>query len=69
MRFRVVIEEDEDGWLVAYCPSLPGCVSQGKTHEEVMENIHDAISGWLSALEDTNIPLSGDEILVDVSVS
>ena len=47
MRFKVLISEGEDGWFVVECPSLPGCVSQGRTIEEAVENIKDAIQGCL----------------------
>ncbi len=50
MRFKVVISEGEDGWFVVECPSVPGCVSQGKTVEEALENIKDAIKGCLEVL-------------------
>ena len=49
MLFNVVIEIDEDGWFVVECPSLPGCVSQGKTEQEALENIKEAITAWLWA--------------------
>ncbi len=49
MFFHVVLEDDEDGWIVAECPSLPGCVSQGKTQQEALENIKEAITAWLWA--------------------
>lgn len=52
MRFKVVISNGEDGWLVVECPSLPGCVSQGRTVEEALENIKDAIQGCLDVLCD-----------------
>jgi predicted RNase H-like HicB family nuclease len=45
MRYRVVIEQDEDGVYVVECPSLPGCISQGKTRDEAVANIKDAIEG------------------------
>lgn len=50
MRFKVLISDGEDGWLVVECPSLPGCVSQGRTVEEAQENIKDAIQGCLDVL-------------------
>jgi predicted RNase H-like HicB family nuclease len=50
MRFKVLISEGEDGWFVVECPSLPGCVSQGRTVEEALENIKDAIQGCLDVL-------------------
>ena len=43
MKFRVIIQQDEDGIFVAECPSLPGCISQGRTREEALKNIRDAI--------------------------
>ncbi|MEO5361988.1 MAG: type II toxin-antitoxin system HicB family antitoxin [Nitrospirota bacterium] len=49
MLFYVKIEHAEDGWIVAEVPALPGCVSQGKTEEEVIENIKEAITAWLWA--------------------
>jgi predicted RNase H-like HicB family nuclease len=49
----VVLEKDEDvGGFVVYCPTLKGCVSQGETEEEALENIKDAIRTCLQALED-----------------
>ena len=50
MKYRVVIDQDEDGIFVAECPSLPGCVSQGKTRAEALVNIKDAIEGYLASL-------------------
>lgn len=49
MRYRVFLEQDEDGVFVAICPSLPGCVSQGRTRSEATENIREAIEGYLKS--------------------
>jgi predicted RNase H-like HicB family nuclease len=49
MVFHVTLEKAEDGWIVAECPALPGCVSQGKDDQEALENIKEAIQGWLWA--------------------
>ncbi len=49
MMFHVVLTEDEGGWIVAECPALPGCVSQGKTEQEALTNIKEAIAAWLWA--------------------
>ncbi len=57
MRFRIVIEEDEDGAFVAECPSLPGCISQGKTRLEALKNIKDAMKGYLVSLKKHNEPI------------
>ena len=47
MIFKVVLEPGEDGWIVVECPSLPGCVSQGRTEAEAIDNIREAIQLWL----------------------
>jgi predicted RNase H-like HicB family nuclease len=49
MLFHVTIEDGEDGWIVAECPALPGCISQGRDEQEALENIKDAIQAWLWA--------------------
>jgi predicted RNase H-like HicB family nuclease len=49
MIFNVVLEKAEDGWIVAECPALPGCVSQGRDEEEAITNIREAITAWLWA--------------------
>ena len=57
MRYRILIEQDEDGIFVAECPALPGCISQGKTRSEALQNIHDAIKGYLASLKKHNEPI------------
>jgi antitoxin HicB len=68
MKFRTVLTQDEDGTFVATCPSLPGCVSQGKTREEALKNIKDAIKGYLISLKKHNepIPPAIEEEMVEV---
>ncbi len=51
MKFRVTIEQDEDGTFVVQCPSLPGCISQGADRKEALTNIRDAIQGYLVSLK------------------
>ncbi len=70
LRFRVLIEQDEDGVFVAECPTLPGCVSQGRTREEALENIRDAIQGYFASLEKHGeaVPPSIREDIVEVKV-
>ena len=70
MKYRVLIEEDEDGIFIVECPSLPGCVSQGKTRKEALENIQDAIKGYLESLKKHGeaIPPSIQEELVEVGI-
>ncbi len=70
MKYRIVIEQDEDGVFVAECPSLPGCVSQGKTRKEVLENIQDAIRGYIESLRKHGEPIPPpiDEEIVEVAI-
>jgi predicted RNase H-like HicB family nuclease len=57
MKFRVIIEQDEDGVFVACCPALPGCISQGATREEAQANIKEAITGYLESLKKHGEPI------------
>jgi predicted RNase H-like HicB family nuclease len=54
---QAVIYRGEDGYWVAECPSLPGCLSQGKTKEEAIGNIREAIDGYVAALEEDGLPV------------
>ena len=54
---QVVVYAGEDGYWVVECPSLPGCVSQGKTREEAIRNVKEAIQGYIAALEEDNLPV------------
>lgn len=56
LKLLVVFEQDEDGWEVASCPTLPGCHSQGRTREEALRNIHEAIRGYLASMREHDIP-------------
>ena len=47
MESKVVLEQGEDGWIVAHCPSLKGCWSQGRTREDALQNIREAIELYL----------------------
>jgi len=49
MLFHVTLEKAEDGWILAECPALPGCVSQGRDEKEALENIREAITAWMWA--------------------
>jgi predicted RNase H-like HicB family nuclease len=51
MKLHAIIEKDEAGYYVAEVPALPGCLSQGKTYEEAIANIKEAIEGWLEVME------------------
>jgi predicted RNase H-like HicB family nuclease len=54
---QVIIYRGEDGYWIAECPSLPGCLSQGETKEAAIANIKEAIQGYIAALEQDNLPV------------
>jgi len=56
LNFKIVLEKDEDGWVVATCPSLPGCTSQGKTEQQALKNMKEAIELHIKALAEDGIP-------------
>jgi len=68
MKYRVLIEQDEDGMFVAEVPTLPGCISQGKTRAEAVRNIHEAIGAYLESLKAHGepVPPSIDEEVIEV---
>lgn len=68
MKYRVLLEQDEDGVFVAEVPSLPGCISQGETREQAVENIKEAIALYLESLaaHDEPVPPPITEELVEV---
>lgn len=68
MRYRVLIEQDEDGAYVAEVPALPGCISQGQTRNEALENIKEAIAGYVESLQAHGdpVPPSITEEVVEV---
>ena len=70
MKYRVILDTDENGMYVAECPTLPGCVSQGKTRNEAIANVQDAIKGYIESLKehDEPIPPGIDEEVVEIAV-
>ena len=56
MKFNVTIERDEDGMWIAECPPIPGCVSQGKTKEQALDNIKEAIQLCLEVRAEKGLP-------------
>lgn len=58
MLFTVTVDRDEDGIWVVECPSIPGCVSQGETKEEALENVKDAIKLCLEVRGEKGLPLA-----------
>ncbi|MCC6397044.1 MAG: type II toxin-antitoxin system HicB family antitoxin [Bacteroidetes bacterium] len=66
MKLLVTLEKDETGMIVAECPSIPGCVSQGRTETEALVNIREAIAGCLEARKANNMPLTVDVREIEV---
>ena len=58
MKFVITIEQDEDGMFIAECPSIPGCISQGRTEQEALGNIEDAIKQCLEVRAERGMPLT-----------
>jgi predicted RNase H-like HicB family nuclease len=57
MKYRVIIEQDEDGTFIAEVPALPGCISQGKTRHEALANIQEAMQAYIESLKKHNEPV------------
>lgn len=68
MKFTVSIYEDEDGIFIADCPSIPGCVSQGRTEAEAERNIAEAIRECLAVRAELGMPLTVATREVEVAV-
>jgi len=58
MKLPVILERDETGMIVAECPAIPGCVSQGHTEDEAIANIREAIIGCLEVRAEQGMPLT-----------
>jgi len=65
---EVILYRGEDGYWVAECPSLPGCVSQGKTKREAIKNIKEAINCYIHALQEDKLPVPKEKFEVSVVV-
>ncbi len=68
MKFLISITQDEDGMFIAECPSIPGCVSQGKTANEAERNIQEAIQECLAVRAEMGLPLTVDVREVEIPV-
>ncbi len=70
MKFRVLIEPDEDGVFIANVPSLPGCISEGGTRAEALSHATEAIQAYLESLEKHGEPIPPciEEVIVEVAV-
>lgn len=68
MKFIITMFQDEDGVFIAECPSIPGCVSQGKTEQEAEDNIREAIKECLEVRAEKGMPLTVATHQVEVQV-
>lgn len=68
MIFQVTIDRDEDGIWITECPAIPGCVSQGKTKEEALDNIKDAIAQCLEVRAERGMPLTVETRQIEVAI-
>ena len=66
LKFNVTLDRDEDGVWVIECPAIPGCVSQGQTRDEALENIEDAIRLCLEVRAERGLPLTMETRQVEV---
>jgi len=66
LKYRVIIEKDEDGVLVAKVPDLPGCATEAKTKAELMKNVKEAIQAYLEALKEHGDPVPIETVQVSV---
>ncbi len=69
MKLTVILERDETGMIVAECPAIPGCVSQGQTEQEAIDNIREAILGCLEVRAEQGLPLTVRTVEVEVAVA
>jgi predicted RNase H-like HicB family nuclease len=69
MKLPVVLRPGEDGWIVAECPLIPGCISQGKNHDEALANIREAIELCLETKEQEGWELPRNYEVVDINVA
>lgn len=67
MKFQVTVDRDEDGVWVVQCPSIPGCVSQGSSKKEALQNIRDAIKLCLEVRSERGMPLTVESYQVEVT--
>jgi predicted RNase H-like HicB family nuclease len=68
MKLLVTLERDETGMIVAECPAIPGCVSQGHSEEDALANIREAIAACLESRAEAGMPLTVAVRQVEVSV-
>jgi predicted RNase H-like HicB family nuclease len=69
MKFPVTIYQDEEGWYVIECPTIPGCLSQGETQEEALANIQEAIQLCIEVRKEKGLPLTTEYFEIEVPIS
>ena len=69
MKFAITLERDEDGYIVVSCPALPGCHSQGRTREEAIANIREAIGGYVASMRKHGEPIPSITEVEEVEVA
>ena len=69
MKFVITLEEDEDGFIVASCPALPGCHSQGSDRDEAVANITEAIQAYIESMIKCGEPIPGYSELREIEVA
>ena len=67
MKLKVIIHEAEEGGFWAEVPAIPGCMTQGETIKDLIENIYDAVEGCLS-IDMNNIPLKQNDTVMELAV-
>lgn len=67
-KFAITLEQDEDGFIVASCPALPGCHSQGRTDEEAIANVKEAIRGYIASMRRHGEPIPAIKEVREVEV-
>ena len=68
MLYRIILEKDGDGGYVSWCPALPGCYSQGKTHKEAISNMKEAIECHIESLRSQGKPIPSGETAPDIEL-
>ncbi len=66
MQFTITLNRDEDGVWIAECPSIPGCVSQGKTKDDALSNVREAIQACLEVRAEKGLPLTVETRQIEV---
>jgi len=68
LKLPVIVQQDEEGWYVAECPAIPGCISQGRTLEEALVNVREAMELCLEVRLEEGLPLTIETFEVEVPV-